>query len=272
MGCANFTLEQVASLAQKFSIPYLEFRTLEGTNNLPALFSVKEGGWPAVKEFLQSKNLSVRSIGTSFQLSNCEHPSDEVRMAQWQELLDFARLADALESPYFRVFVGGNWGTPLTAEEENETLESILRYRAAAKQHELRAEMLIETHDSYSSTLPCALLNEKLIARGVAPINFIWDSHHTWRLAGETPETSWRNIGPFVRHVHVKDSVDLSSPRHAFTLVHPGEGVMPIQEVFTILRDAQYQGAVSLEWENTWHHYLGDLEPALAAARAHHWL
>ena len=53
------------------------------------------------------------------------------------------------------------------------------------------------------------------------PLRLIWDSHHTWRLGGESLKFTWEHLGPGLRHVHVKDSVDKPSARHPFTYVLP---------------------------------------------------
>ena len=94
-------------------------------------------------------------------------------------------------------------------------------------------------------------------------MNLIWDSHHTWRIGNEPIDFTWDQIGTFVRHVHMKDSIDRPSARHAHTYVLPGEGQMPLEEVISLLTQRRFEGFVSLEWERKWHPYLPPIQEAL---------
>jgi sugar phosphate isomerase/epimerase len=127
--------------------------------------------------------------------------------------------------------------------------------------------MLLETHDAFSASAPCA----ELMRRLDAPLEVIWDSHHTWRLGGESPADSWACLSPWARHVHVKDSIDKPSARHPFTYVLPGDGQAPLAEIVGLLRAQQFAGVVSLEWEKLWHPYLPPLRAALIQLQAQPW-
>jgi sugar phosphate isomerase/epimerase len=260
LGCQNATLEEVAQLASRFRIPLIELRSLEGRMDLPALLASRPGGWPAAKQTLVERGLSVRVLGTSFKLVGNES-------ANWRELFDFASLADALDAPYLRVFGGGKWGTLLTPSEEAQAVRTVREWESGRGARGLRAQILVETHDAFSSSAPCVRLIEQL----GEPVHFIWDSHHTWRLGLECPAETWQALAPHIRHVHFKDSIDTPSARHPYTYVLPGTGRMPGLEVRRVLEQGGYSGAVSLEWEKMWHPYLADLPVALEAADASGW-
>jgi glutamine synthetase len=98
-------------------------------------------------------------------------------------LLSFAQLAEQIGTPYLRIFGGGTWGTPLTDENYRQAVEVLNWWQEQKKKNKWQVEILIETHDAFSATPPLLKLFE-LLGR-THPI--IWDSHHTWRLAGETP-------------------------------------------------------------------------------------
>ena len=228
---------------------------------MPVLLAAFPGGWSGVRDYLHERDLSPRVLGTSFKLIGSS-------AAQWEELFAFARLAQDLEAPWLRVFGGGTWGTPLTAEDYKVAVAVVQRWRREKEKHGWRADLLVETHDAFSASVPCRRLLDLLDE----PVNFIWDSHHTWRLGHESPDETWSALAPYVRHVHIKDSIDVPSARHPFTYVLPGEGEMPISAVLeTLSRDAFF-GAVSLEWEKMWHPYLPPLSEALTACRQKGWL
>jgi hypothetical protein len=260
MGCAELSLEEVADLASRFGIPYLELRSLEGSIKLPELLASKSGGWSSAALFLKIKGLAVKVLGTSFKLVGHEPE-------HWNELLEFAALADALEAPYLRIFGGGTWGVHLSSAQEVAAVATVRHWQKIRAERGLRSQILVETHDAFSASPPCLRLMEQL----GEPVEFIWDSHHTWKLGGESPDHTWKALGPHIRHVHIKDSIDQPSARHPYTYVLPGTGQMPGLEVCDVLASGRYAGAVSLEWEKLWHPYLSELSTALAAAQKAGW-
>ena len=51
-------------------------------------------------------------------------------------------------------------------------------------------DLILETHDAFSASEPCLNLNSRLSR----PLDLIWDTHHTWRVGGESPEFTWREF------------------------------------------------------------------------------
>lgn len=49
----------------------------------------------------------------------------------------------------------------------------------------------------------------------------LWDIHHPYRDRGESADTTIKNLGAYVRHVHLRDSDDA----HTYNLI--GEGTLP---------------------------------------------
>ena len=258
MGCTELTLPQVLSLADQFSIDCLELRSLENRIDLPTYLAEQPGGLPTVRQSLARH--PARVLGTSFKLVGDTE-------AGRTTLLSFAQLAEQIGTPYLRIFGGGTWGTTLTDENYRQAVELLNWWQEQKKKNSWQVEILIETHDAFSATPPLLKLFE-LLGR-THPI--IWDSHHTWRLAGETPADSWKHLKPHTRHVHIKDSILKPSARHPYTYVLPGTGEMPARQVLDLLQKDHFNGAVSLEWEKMWHPYLTPIQDALAACQKEKW-
>ncbi len=261
LGCPELSLTESAALAREFHVPHLELRAVGNRTDLPAVLAAFSGGWAGASAHLRLRHVSPRILGTSFKL--IASSADD-----WTELLSFARLAEALDVPWLRVFSGGAWGEALTAADFAEAAASLRRWRQEKHRHQWRVDLLVETHDAFSASGPCL----RLLGLLDRPVGWIWDSHHTWRLGGEEPGETWAALGPHVRHVHLKDSIGVPSARHPFTYVLPGQGEMPVASVLELLSREGFSGAVSLEWEKMWHPYLPPLSEALAACRDKGWL
>jgi len=118
--------------------------------------------------------------------------------------------------------------------------------------------MLVETVGAFSNT---ALLQGFLMRFSSDFLAALWDFHHPYFDHGEMPETSIKNLGAYVKHVHVKDSA-LENDARVYCL--PGEGELPMDELMTALASINYDGYISLEWDPKWMPELDDMESILA--------
>ena len=82
----------------------------------------------------------------------------------------------------------------------------------------------------------------------------LWDMHHPYRDFHETPDTTIRNLGGYVHHVHLRDSDDDLN----YNLI--GEGTIPIQDMMNALSSIDYNGFISLEWKTEWMEDIPDRE------------
>jgi sugar phosphate isomerase/epimerase len=260
LGCADLSFPEICQLAAEFSVPGIELRGIGGRMDMPE-YCAEQSLTPARVTRISGQNHTQTVVaGSSIKLTSA---SEKDRA----EFVAFCTWADALQIPYVRVFGGGTWGTPLSDADYAHAAGFIQWWRKEKSDRLWQVELLMETHDAFSASSPCLRLNQLL----PKPLHLIWDSHHTWRLGGESPEHTWSLLAPLVRHVHVKDSVDRPSARHPYTYVLPGEGQMPLREVMAPLQKDGFKGFVSLEWERFWHPYLPSLREALAVMQRRMW-
>jgi fatty-acyl-CoA synthase len=73
----------------------------------------------------------------------------------------------------------------------------------------------------------------------------LWDIHHPYRFAGETPGKTVQNLGAYIRYVHAKDSV-VEDGKIKYRMM--GEGKPANDDIMRALRSINYEGYVSLEW------------------------
>ncbi|MBR3144355.1 MAG: AMP-binding protein [Clostridia bacterium] len=103
--------------------------------------------------------------------------------------------------------------------------------------------LLIKTNGAFSDT---EKLRNMLEVFASDNLGVLWDVHHPYRDKNETPEQTIKNLGAYIKHVHLRDSVDKDTYRLA------GEGDMPIDEVMRALYSVDYDGFISLEWKIEW--------------------
>lgn len=260
LGCADLSFPEICRLAKDFSIPTLELRGIGGRMDMPQ-YCAEQGLTPAhLNKLCQQNSTRVLVVGSSVKLTSA---ADKDRA----ELLAFGEWAEAMQAPYVRVFGGGTWGKPLTDAEFTHAVETVNWWRKEKATRRWQVDLILEMHDAFSASEPCLKLNSLLSQ----PLFLIWDTHHTWRIGGESPEATWKQISSLIRHVQVKDSVDKPSARHRYTYVLPGAGQMPLRDVMTILQREKFDGFISLEWERHWHPYLPPLREALARMQKENW-
>ena len=121
----------------------------------------------------------------------------------------------------------------------------------AASAKDTGVTLLIETNGVYSDTKRLRALLDKVNCREVAAL---WDIHHPYRFAHETPETTIENLGSYIKYVHVKDSIMEKGQDGKKTIKYRmmGFGDMPIPGMLHALREIGYEGYISLEWVKRW--------------------
>lgn len=254
LGCHELDLKQVCALAARHDIHVLEIRSLTDRVDLHHYLDETYPDAGAVEAVLKAGRQRISALNSGFKLTSTEG-------ADRDELLGFARWADALDIPYIRVFGGGKWGDPLTTRDLDQGAANLDWWHKVRRKNKWKTQLALETHTGFSSSERCLKLQEHA---GI-PLDIIWDTHHTWKQAGESAEESWNQIGSLVRHVHIKDSVSIPSAKHPYSYVLPGTGEFPAQEFLALLEDKGYSGVVSLEWERKWHPYMPMLDEALDA-------
>ncbi len=111
--------------------------------------------------------------------------------------------------------------------------------------------LLVETGGVYSDTKKLCDMLDSFADDNLAAL---WDLHHTFRYANEEPKDTIRNLGAYVKHVHLRDSDD----KDTFNLI--GEGSAPIKEFMDALYSIDYAGFISLEWKPEYMEDLKDYE------------
>src|SRR5699024_556435 len=109
-----------------------------------------------------------------------------------------------------------------------------------------------ESNGVYSDTKRLRALLDKVNLPSVAAL---WDVHHPYRWAGETPAQTVEHLGSYIKYVHMKDSVMVDGQVEYRMM---GQGDMPLTEMLDRLTAMGYDGYISLEWVKRWMAELSD--------------
>ncbi|WP_405411216.1 sugar phosphate isomerase/epimerase family protein [Streptomyces rubiginosohelvolus] len=242
LGCPGADLDEVVRLARTGPCSGVELRCAEGQLTHPDSDPAEAD---RIAGALRRADLAVPVLASYVQVA-ADGP-DVV-----EQLARHIALAARLGAGQVRVF-GGGAGLPRGRRER------AVRHLAAAAPLAVAAGVgiALETHDEF---LTGAEVAEVLEAVGSPAVGAVWDAVNPWR-AGESPERTAELLGPWLRHVQLKD---VASPTDLRPIL-PGRGVLPLGDVLEQLRRLGYDGWISLEWERAWYPEAAPLAEALPA-------
>ena len=132
-------------------------------------------------------------------------------------------------------------------DNEEQVVRNLQALLPAAEK--LQVTLLLKTSGIYADT---GRLRNLLNTFASDYMGALWDVHHTYRDFGESGDTTIKNLGSYVCHVHLRDSDDTG----VYQVI--GEGTMPIDDVMRALSSVNYDGFLSLEWKPVWQEELQD--------------
>ncbi|MDL2317633.1 AMP-binding protein [Eubacteriales bacterium OttesenSCG-928-A19] len=243
--CPNWGWKDITGAAKDLGFDGIEVRGL-GED----IFAVRaqpfaEGELENTVRRLDSLRLSIPCFSSDCCLKYADREAENIA-----EIVDYIKLAEKTGTPYVRVLADKD-AAPQGDELDDERIAEVLRKLApVAEEHGVT--LLVETNGVYANTERLHHLLERIPSDAVAAL---WDMHHPFRFADETPEQTVQNLGAYIKHVHVKDSV-MADGRIQYRMM--GEGDLPIDEMIQALHSINYDGFVSLEWVKRWSDDLED--------------
>jgi sugar phosphate isomerase/epimerase len=151
------------------------------------------------------------------------------------------RLARDLDCGIVRVF-GGKLADDQRQAAIDRTAEALRHLAPIAADHDVT--VCLETHDDWCDPAHVAAVME---AVDHPAIGVNWDVMHPVRNDLATMEASYRQLAPWIRHVHIHDGM-ADPDRLAFRAF--GQGEYDLETVFRSLAAADYTGYLSGEWIN----------------------
>ena len=249
LGCPAWELSKILEFAQGNGFAAVELRGLMGNLDLPSRPEFAPDRLAQSKKQIADQGIKIACVSSSTEL---HEPDAAKREKEIADAIRFIDLASALGAPSVRVF-----GNKLDGPREE------IITRVASGMHQLgeyagprHVTVIIESHGDFVDS---ATLKQVLTRAESSHVGLLWDAHHTYVDGHEQPEHTVAELGPWIRHTHLKDSVPAGKERK---YVLTGKGDVPVERQVQALRKIGYQGYYCFEWEKVWHPDL--LEPEVA--------
>lgn len=245
-----YTVEQALHATQEWGFDGIELRTLCGTPNLWEVPDFWEGnlGGTARRFADAGVEIPVYATGVSFSRGGREFQTEQL-----EQLYRCVEVSLGLGCRQLRVF-----GGPLAPGQSREDglAWAIEGYQRALEYADSAGvTLLLETHDDYSTAEELLPLLTPLKGMKV-----VWDVMHPAR-CGEAPRDTYRSLGDWIVHVHIKDGKVRG--RDDVEPTAPGQGDIPIREAVGLLQEDGYGGYYCCEWERYWHPELAPAQQVL---------
>lgn len=236
--CIHLSVEEIISYCKKYKIGGIEVRvgnenSIFGHTDEENLFNIGEA--------FDKAGIKVLCIASSICIKRYE-PN------QIHEAMEVIQRAKFVGADGTRVFLG-NFARRLDDKKEPIDHQGIVQSLKELCQYDRHFNIMVETHNEYATGEVLSKLKQEV---NEPNLKFIWDIIHPIE-DGEDIHTTWKYIGKDIAHLHIKDGrkrEDNIWHDYEYTLL--GEGQLPIYEIMDILREENFTGFLSLEWENIW--------------------
>lgn len=206
-----------------------------------------------IVKLARDRGIDIVGLGASTRFATA---NADVRNENIQELLRYIELASNMEVPMVRTFGGGIADKGALQEDDDVRFVAEALNQVAPRAEELGVQVLLETHDEFSSSY---LVKQVMQRVASAAIGAIWDTHHPYRM-NETVEETFLNLQDRLAHVHLKDA---KRNGDGWDLVVFGEGEVPVRQMVERIVAAGYDNYLCVEWEKKWHPEIEDAATAL---------
>lgn len=252
LGCPKWPWTRVLEQAAQMGYAGIELRGIEGEMDLTKRPEFQGTRLAQSVKDVAALDLRITDLGASARM----HEADpKVRAAQFDEGRRFIDLAHGLKAPYVRVF-----GDRLPAgEAKTVTVQRVIEGLRTLGEHAKGSGVgvILESHGDFTDS---ATLLELLKGAALPNVALLWDAHHTFVSAKETPADTFKMLGSYVRHTHLKDSrPEGTGVRYVLT----GNGTVPVRDTVNVLVRNGYKGFFGFEWEKAWHPEIEEPEVAL---------
>ena len=238
IACPDYSWVDIYSMAKDLGFDGIEIRGMGDDFAAYKAMPFTEANRPKTMAKLKALNIEIPCLSSGCCLKNREKEAETI-----EELTEYCKLAQQINAPYIRVLADLE-AAPNGEVDDAYVAQQLRKLAPIAEEYDVT--LLVETNGVYSDTRRLRALLDSVDSHKIAAL---WDMHHPYRFAGESPEQTVANLGERIKYVHTKDSV-MEDGKVVYKMM--GEGDLPIQEMIEALKSIQYTGYISLEWVKLW--------------------
>lgn len=252
LGCPAWDMATIISRAVAYGYDGVDFRGCQSALNVYELPAFTTDVKDTAQRFADA-GLALPCFSSSVSVYTRDNGELEKRI---RELRAYAALCAHFGTRFIRIFGGAIGDTPRD-QAIDVFVANLAPMLAVAKDHGVT--LLLETHDDWTE---CGPIRRIIDAANSPQLGVLWDVHHPYRVAGESPDQTWASLGRWIANTHWKDSALDPAEKSGYRLCLMGEGDIPLKEIFACLKKNGYDGWLTLEWEKRWHAGLAEPEVA----------
>src|SRR3954453_7840287 len=234
LGCPKWDWNTIVKNTSGWGFAALELRGIQDQMDLTKCAEFTGTRLKGTLQEISAAGLSISDLGASAQM---HEPDPAKRKKHMDEARRFIDLAHELHAPYVRVFP--NQFVPgedkrVTFARISDGLHDLGEYAKPAG-----VIVIVESHGEFRRAEQFIPILEGAKSNNVA---FLWDAHHTC-VEGEKPADTFKQMGKYTRHTHLKDSVPIpGKPKEDPRYVLTGTGQIPVKETVQVLAKNGYKG------------------------------
>jgi sugar phosphate isomerase/epimerase len=252
LGCPDWDLAKMIAGARKYGYDGIELRALRGSLDLPGCdeFAAEQIG--TTRDYLKREGIEICCVDTSCMFHSVD-ASD--RAAQVNIALVHADLAARLGAPLIRVFPD-KIQPGAQREETRDWIVSCLQEIAERMPPDVN--VALETHGDFARAEAAV---EIATLANHSKVKLIWDVANSVA-AGDLVQNAARTVQPYLAHIHLRDAKPVAGAEHWLPVL-AGSGRVSFSETVATIRELNYDGYISFEWEKYWHPEIEEPEIAL---------
>jgi len=252
LGCPGWELREIVAGARKWGYDGVELRAVGGSLDLLGRAEFASAQLATTRASFEDEGIAICCVDTScvFHSADGSERANQVKIA-----LAHADLAEKLRARLIRVFPdkiqsGGG------REETRDWISGSLREIAERMPDDVNVGL--ETHGDFARA-ECAA--EIVTLADHPKVKLIWDVANSVA-AGDEIEHAARVVEPYLAHVHLRDAKPVAGSEHWLPVL-AGTGRVSFADAVAAIRELNYDGFVSFEWEKYWHPEIEEPEVAL---------
>jgi sugar phosphate isomerase/epimerase len=252
LGCPNWELREIVAAARKWGYGGVELRAVGGSLDLLARPEFAAAQVATTRQYFADEGIEICCVDTSCVFHS---PDANERAEQVEIAVAHAELAAKLGAPLIRIFPD----KIQAGAQRDETRDWIAAcLRETAERAPAEVFVALETHGDFARAEYAA---EIATLADHPRVKLIWDVANSFA-AGDEINSGARTVQPFLIHVHLRDAKPVARSEHWLPVL-AGTGRVSFAEAISALRELNYDGYISFEWEKYWRPEIEEPQVAL---------